>query len=218
MNNGAIKAWRILRWVLPVPCLALPIMLRSAGTSAAVSQQSSGGELWTLMSLEIPLLLFSLFVLVVSLVRVFFKRTRKTAVLGCLCAVAFLIGFTMSGGSSWKIEREAYVEVAKRSRPLIDAIKAYEKEFGRPPGSLDQLVPRFISKMPDTGIGAVQHFEYLTGENARRYDGNPWVLRIDPPQAGIGWDQFFYFPLQNYPERGYGGSLERIGDWAYVHE
>ena len=218
MNNGAIKVWRVLRWLLPVPCLALPIMLSSVGTTVAVSQQSSGDELWALMGMQILLLLFSLIVLVASLVLLFFKRTRSTAALGCLCAVAFLIGFTISSRSSWKIEREAYVEVAKRSEPLIDAIKAYEKEFGRPPESLDQLVPSFISKMPDTGIGAVPHFEYLTGENARRYDGNPWVLQIDPPQAGIGWDQFFYFPLQNYPERGYGGSLERIGGWAYVHE
>lgn len=218
MNNIAIKIWRVLRWILPVPCLALPILISSAGTTAAVSQQSRGGELWTLMGLQIHLLTFSLFVLVASLVLLFFKRTRSTAMLGCLCAVAFLIGFRMSAGSSWKIEREAYVEMAKRSKPLIDAIKAYEKEFGRLPESLDRLVPRFISKIPETGIGAVPHFEYLTGENARRYDGNPWVLRIDPPQAGIGWDQFFYFPLQNYPERGYGGALERIGDWAYVHE
>jgi hypothetical protein len=30
--------------------------------------------------------------------------------------------------------------------------------------------------------------------------------------------QFMYSPLPNYPERGYGGSLERVGEWAYVHE
>jgi len=27
-----------------------------------------------------------------------------------------------------------------------------------------------------------------------------------------------YFPKKDYPEKGYGGSLERVGDWAYVHE
>ena len=24
--------------------------------------------------------------------------------------------------------------------------------------------------------------------------------------------------LYYYPERGFGGSLERVGDWAYLHE
>lgn len=32
------------------------------------------------------------------------------------------------------------------------------------------------------------------------------------PAARIG------IPKRNYPERDYGGTLERIEDWAYVHE
>ncbi len=27
-----------------------------------------------------------------------------------------------------------------------------------------------------------------------------------------------YFPNRNYPQHGYGGWLEPVGDWAYVHE
>jgi hypothetical protein len=34
----------------------------------------------------------------------------------------------------------------------------------------------------------------------------------------MNWDMFLYFPKQNYPKAGYGGWLERIEDWAYVHE
>jgi hypothetical protein len=27
-----------------------------------------------------------------------------------------------------------------------------------------------------------------------------------------------YLPSGQYPEQGWGGTLERIDDWAYVHE
>jgi hypothetical protein len=43
------------------------------------------------------------------------------------------------------------------------------------------------------------------------------VLLVSTLKGG-SFDRFLYFPLQNYPEDGYGGSLERIGDWAYLHE
>jgi hypothetical protein len=34
----------------------------------------------------------------------------------------------------------------------------------------------------------------------------------------LNWDVFFYWPTQDYPKTIYGGSTERIGQWAYVHE
>ncbi len=46
----------------------------------------------------------------------------------------------------------------------------------------------------------------------------PWALQVLPPVFGVGFDLMLYFPKQDYPENGYGGWLERVGDWAYVHE
>ncbi|MBX3342660.1 MAG: hypothetical protein KF711_13800, partial [Nitrospira sp.] len=67
-------------------------------------------------------------------------------------------------------------------------------------------------------IMAYPDYHYYAGTNASRYDTNPWVVVVHTPSGGINFDQFMYFPLQNYPPRGYGGSLARIRDWAYVHE
>ena len=30
-------------------------------------------------------------------------------------------------------------------------------------------------------------------------------------QGLVNWDMFIYYPDQAYPERGFGGSLERLG-------
>jgi hypothetical protein len=43
-------------------------------------------------------------------------------------------------------------------------------------------------------------------------------LVVFTPSGAINFDQFMYFPNRNYPEQGFGGWIERIGDWAYVHE
>jgi hypothetical protein len=45
-----------------------------------------------------------------------------------------------------------------------------------------------------------------------------WELRIPCSLGILNWDVFFYWPSERYPERIYGGSTERIGRWAYVHE
>lgn len=49
-------------------------------------------------------------------------------------------------------------------------------------------------------------------------ENSPWELRIRCPLGGINWDVFFYWPSEDYPDEIYGGVVERIGDWAYVHE
>jgi hypothetical protein len=68
-------------------------------------------------------------------------------------------------------------------------------------------------------MAAYPKYEYLTGrQTLEQYDGNPWVVWVDTPSGGINWDIFLYYPRQNYPQRGHGGYLERVKDWAYVHE
>ncbi|MDQ5935721.1 MAG: hypothetical protein QG574_3036, partial [Cyanobacteriota bacterium erpe_2018_sw_21hr_WHONDRS-SW48-000092_B_bin.40] len=34
----------------------------------------------------------------------------------------------------------------------------------------------------------------------------------------LNWDVFYYLPTEKYPEHDYGGSIEPIKNWAYVHE
>jgi hypothetical protein len=52
----------------------------------------------------------------------------------------------------------------------------------------------------------------------RMLRNSPWELRIECSRGIINWDVFFYWPTQDYPTTLYGGGIERIGNWAYVHE
>jgi hypothetical protein len=104
---------------------------------------------------------------------------------------------------------------AIRARPLVEAVKRYEREIGTPPPTLETLVPKYLAAVPD-GLPPLEI--YAAQDAPARYDGNRWVLTALVPTGIINWDQFLYFPNQNYPAAGYGGWLERIEEWAYVHE
>jgi hypothetical protein len=147
------------------------------------------------------------------------RRTSRMLVLAWLIAAAAYLPLAIGGlilGSrvrSWGFER-----LALRSAPLVSAIRAYTETNSHPPSALGELVPAYLPRVPRTRIMAYPDYHYYAGTNAARYDTNPWVLVVYTPSGGVNFDQFMYFPLQNYPKRGYGGSLARIRDWAYVHE
>jgi len=124
------------------------------------------------------------------------------------------------GGFLWgrKVRMKAFDDLALRSVPLVDGIHRYGRDEGHPPARLSALLPKYLPAVPDTGMMACPEFKYETGARAGRYGRNPWILRIPVSSGGINFDEFLYFPLQNYPERGHGGSFGRIRDWAYLHE
>lgn len=133
-----------------------------------------------------------------------------------LVYLAALVGGVLLGR---EIRRDGFRQLAQRSAPLVAAIKAYEAQHGRPPTSLAEVVPEGAASEPWTGMGAYPHYEYEQGATtAKEFDGNPWVLYVWCPSGLINWDRFLYYPRQNYPHRGHGGWLERMGGWAYVHE
>jgi len=53
-------------------------------------------------------------------------------------------------------------------------------------------------------MAAYPRYEYRSSARTADFDGNPWVLVVRTPSGGINFDQFLYYPLQNYPEEGYG--------------
>jgi hypothetical protein len=176
---------------------------------------------WSLLFVELPYFLGILAsaMAVVVLPFLLLRRGSRMLVFAWLIAAMAYLALAVGGlivGScvrSWGFGR-----LAARSAPLVSAIRAYADANGHPPSALGELVPEYLPRVPQTGIMAYPDYQYCVGSEAARYDTNPWVLVVHTPSGGINFDQFMYFPLQNYPTRGYGGSLVRIRDWAYVHE
>jgi hypothetical protein len=116
------------------------------------------------------------------------------------------------------VRMRGFHQLASRSAPLAHALAAYTTDHGSPPETLNALIPDYIQEIPSTGMGAYPTYQYVAGDEARKWNDNPWVLFVETSRGLLNWDMFIYFPMQKYPATGYGGSLELIGEWAYVHE
>jgi hypothetical protein len=175
----------------------------------------------TILVLEIvPLLLLpACYGVLAALIIAVVHRQHRRAAFGwfalCVTSVALAVTGMRIGA---RIREDAFQRLAVRSAPLVAAVNSYQAKYGVPPAKLDDLVPEFMAEVPWTHFGAYPDYKYLPGPDAQEWGGNPWVLYVDCGKGGFNWDRFLYLPLQNYPEHGYGGSLQRIDSWAYVHE
>ena len=205
------------KWRTPLICLVSPAILLVVTEWLAVSPWGFKWLVAVSTAVPLPVTLAVVGILVAPWFG-FSKKHRQPAVFALVCSVTCLVSFTVGAVAGAHIRRAAFVALAERSKPLVEAVKTYERNHGMPPESLNSLVPHYLPKIPSTRMGAFPAYEYASGDKAKRFEANPWALYVFTPSGGINFDQFLYFPLQNYPQRGFGGWLERIGDWAYVHE
>jgi len=213
-----MRSWARRALLICGSAFVLSLLLNSCDIYAqhrGVAPDGDQSVLWSFIYLVLPLML-AFAVIPLSLPFLFFKRTRRGAAIVALCGVTYVLGAKVCLGIGHRIRMQAFHEFAERSQTLVDAIESYNTTYGHYPDTLTNLVPEFLDAIPTTGMGAYPHYEYRTGTNSW-YD-NPYVISVDTPSGGINWDMFLYFPKHNYPQRDFGGVLERIGTWAYVHE
>lgn len=178
----------------------------------------------------------ALAVLVTTRARTWRRSPRAWAlprvVVGALVAIT-LLGVVASGCRVERdLRRDALLAIAQRSRPLVAALAAYERDHGAPPSRLEALVQTgYLHGVPRPSDDRAPGYELLTGPAASLYR-NSWLLVV-----GGGWpvtffDSYVYFPNGRCPQSGFGGWLEPIqgcraaspvdrlagGGWAYAHE
>ena len=106
--------------------------------------------------------------------------------------------------------------ITVKAQPLIEAIETYHDETGEYPSDLPALVPKYINRVPSTGAVGYPDFRYDRAKADSSFE--TYEMRVQTPGGGINFDVFVYWPERNYPDRMYGGAVESINDWAYVHE
>lgn len=139
-----------------------------------------------------------------------FERHRRRALRNGALALVFIACFL--AGLSWghRVRNRELEHLPPRAQQLVDAITAYEAKNGRPPDSLDELVPDYLDRLPNTGVGNHPNFYYFKA-SPESHRGNTWVLHGPCPSVVMAFDSFVYYPRQNYEEFG----LSRIGNWGY---
>ncbi len=174
--------------------------------------------LWGQMIYLLPLMA-AILATPVLIICLLFRRTRRQSLFYLLISVLFIPCCIIGIILGQKTRTAGMESFAQRSQALITVIDKYERDNSVPPQSLNDLVPDYIPAVPSTGMMAYPEYRYHTGDEANeQYADNAWALSVFTPSGGINFDMMLYFPNQNYPQHGYGGWLEPIGDWAYVHE
>jgi len=172
---------------------------------------------WAKPGSEIAILpgLLAIPVALLSLPLLAFSRTRRVARVAAIASWALVIGTWIGVSAGHELRMSRFARAAANARPLVAAIRSFEAAHGHPPEVLSDVIPEYLEAMPE----GLPPLRLVTGEKARtEYAGNEWTLVADVGIGFLNWDQFLYFPLQNYPAQGYGGWLEPVGEWAYVHE
>jgi hypothetical protein len=175
------------------------------------------GVLWDIAGVEFLILpaLLAVPALLVSLGGLFFRRARQWSACAALLSAGLVLLLPVAIWAATSVRSYGFLLAAERAEPVIRAIERFDRENGRPPDSLAELTPRYLPAMPSR----IPPMEIVTGRAAEEeFHGNRWVLTASVSTGFINWDRFMYFPNGRYPVTGYGGWLERIGTWAYVHE
>jgi len=125
-------------------------------------------------------------------------------------------GWRIKPGES--IRRAGLERIMTNAQPAIEAIERYRIDTGEYPKSLTELTPKYLAALPPTGNAIFPEFGY-------RSPGSNWIwnipeyeLFVRTPTGALNWDQFVYRPGRDYPDEHSAVAVERIGDWAYLHE
>lgn len=140
------------------------------------------------------------------------SRWKNTAV----CCGIFFPCIILGCHAGLGIRNGGFRAIAARSGPLIEAVRKYQAANGLPPAKLDDLVPKYLSSVPRTGVGAYPQYIYVTNGISTRYEGNPWILIVPiSSDTKAAYDLLIYFPNQQYPTNKYG-DMGRFGKWYWI--
>lgn len=187
----------------------VPLLLMNGMCIFGYGFESVGSEVFILLPI------FGLPVGVLALGCLPFRRLRRGAGPVAAVALSLFVLFVPVAKVSAALRRHGFQLAAQRAEPLVAAIERYRRERGEPPRELSALVPDFLPAMP----AQLPPLQIVTGDEAQRvYGGNEWALSSEVSIGILNWDMWLYFPNGAYPRHGFGGWLERIDGWAYVHE
>ena len=153
---------------------------------------------------------------------------------GCITLLLFGLWWSNQRRSQWAELRARDLPITiKKAELIIMAINRYKKDKKKCPSSLNDLVPRYIERLPDAGAIAKNGWHYRTDKDiAKQTSGvtvsvdeqaGGWVLFVwvrdeySPNAFGFG-DAFVFHPSGQYPQHGYGGMLVPFRNWGYYIE
>jgi hypothetical protein len=80
-------------------------------------------------------------------------------------------------------------EIVRNGEPLVAALRHYEKEHGKAPAGLPELVPAYLQHLPETGVEEWPRYQYVVSQ-----DRLHWSLYVGTPtHAFMDFSEVSYY-------------------------
>lgn len=170
------------------------------------------------IALSVGVAAVSLIALAIALKRRSIAARALALALALACASVAVV--PASWQISWWARRAGVRNIAEHAAPIVIGVTRFAQEQGHPPFALDELIPDYLDQIPNTGLRGCPDFAYKMLEDVVPHgvEAGGWELRVLCPTGMLNWDTYLFWPSGAYPLQTHGGSAERIGSWAYVHE
>jgi len=153
----------------------------------------------------------------IALVGIMFKTTRAASIQFFTFALVGVLTLIPSARASVHVRDRAFTALAERSKPLVAAIHAFEREHGHPPPTLKALVPDYLPEVPRTDMAEIPDYYYSPRSLKYRPTGT-WYLGMHTSDSVMDFDEFFYEPTGRFDGANPSNYYERFGDWVYMHD
>lgn len=116
----------------------------------------------------------------------------------------------------------ALKRITEAARPVITAIEQHKRDAGKYPIRLEDLTPKYLSEVPDTGNLVYPRFAY----SGPRGPLGDWKDEEDAYELsvfchiGFNFDRLIYDPKHEWQQReSSGNSIEPFANgWVYFHD
>jgi hypothetical protein len=131
-------------------------------------------------------------------------RASRQAAIALLCGALVGGGILVADVFAYRFVHDAGCRrIISRGQPVVAAIQRFQVDAGRPPDSLEELVPKYLPSMPSTGAAIAPEFSYSRDEALR------WQLVVALPQSIMDDSSLMYTS-----DHTYGACAYRYRDWA----
>lgn len=159
--------------------------------------------------------LFAVLVVPCCLIALCRSHWRKPGLLTLLGLASACLCFPIFYPVRWGFRHLAFHLLARRSRPIVAAIRDYEQRHSTSPPNLSALVPEFLPEVPGTGMWSYPDYVYWAGRAPGKDQSEPyWVLKVECPDGILSWDEYMY--VSKWSHSGADFDPERSHfDWYY---
>ena len=197
-----VKYW--LPLLMGTMAAAYPVLCEEIVMSALPMQIS--GWFCVFGKVSCGLLIFVVFpVFAISLLALLLPWKRHISFFANILSLSVLMGLGIGMIISSELRTYRFAQLADRAKPLVAAIEKFDREKGRAPSMLNELVPNYLPSVPGTGIGVYPNYEYERLKQGK----NRWQLTVNCSSGFLNCGMNFITCLQKIMKSATAASLSQ---------